>query len=129
MKQLPTNNETDRRLPNYVRIHRRRVGLSQLDLSRILGYQDEFPISKHERFHSTPPLATALGYEIVFRVPVSEIFAGLKDQVEEDIEQRLVELEMRLGQHGAKDRRAAVIARKLEWLCERRNSDQELCLT
>ncbi len=123
MKKLPNNKETERRLPNYVRIHRRRVGLSQRELGQILGYQDEVPISKHERFHATPPLVTALGYEIVFRVPVSEIFAGLKDQVEEDIEQRLVELEISWEQHSARDRRAAMIARKLEWLCERKSTE------
>jgi|HubBroStandDraft_2_1064218.scaffolds.fasta_scaffold327670_2 DNA-binding XRE family transcriptional regulator len=125
MKKLPNNKDRneERRFPNYVRIHRRKVGLSQRELGRVLGYQDEFSISKHEQFHSTPTLVTALGYEIVFRVPVSEIFAGLKDQVEEDIEQRLVELELRLGQRGAGDRRAATIARKLEWLCERKNTE------
>jgi DNA-binding XRE family transcriptional regulator len=123
MKKLLNNNETERRLPNYVRIHRRRVGLSQRELGQILGYQDEFPISKHERFHAVPPLDVALGYEIVFQVPVSEIFAGLKDQVEDDIETRTGKLEARLQQHSIRDRGAMAIARKLECLCERNDSE------
>jgi|SRR5208282_1132742 len=127
MKKLPNNKRKDeeRRFSNYVRIHRRNVGLSQRELGQILGYQNEFPISKHERFYCTPTLVTALGYEIVFQVPVSEIFAGLKDQVEEHIELRLAELETQLGQRGARDRRAATIARKLEWLCERKTLSPE----
>ena len=126
MKKLSNINETDQRLSNYVRVHRRKVGLSQRELGLVLGYQDEFPISKHERFHAVPPLIIALGYEIVFRVPVSEIFAGLKDRVEEDIEDRLAQLELSLGRQSARDRQAAAIARKLEWLCARRDSDYEV---
>lgn len=125
MNKLPNKRVRDeeRRLPNYVRIHRRKVGLSQRELGRILGYQDEVPISRHERFHATPTLITALGYEIVFRIPVSEIFAGLKDLVEEDVERRMIELGTTLGQRGASDPRAAMIARKLEWLSERKSTE------
>jgi DNA-binding XRE family transcriptional regulator len=125
MNKLPnkTVRDEERRLPNYVRIHRRKVGLSQRELGRILGYQNEFPISKHERFHATPTLATALGYEIVFRIPVSEIFAGLKELVEEDVEQRMMELGTTLGKRGVNDPRAAMIARKLEWLSERKGTE------
>jgi DNA-binding XRE family transcriptional regulator len=119
MKTLPNNNEPERRLANYLRIHRRMVGLSQRELGQILGYPDEFPISKHERSHAVPPLVIALGYEIVFRVPVSEIFAGLKDQVERDIEKRTGKLEARLQQNSTQDRGSMAIARKLEWLCAR----------
>src|SRR5229473_1003129 len=109
MSNLITNNATEQRLANYLRVHRRRVGLSQHELGRVLGYQDEGPISRHERFHSMPPLVIALSYEIVFRVPVSEIFAGLRDTVEADIEERLAELENRLQQGSVRDRHAVGI--------------------
>ncbi len=115
----------DRRLANYLRTHRRNVGLTQRELGQILGYCDEGSVSRHERFHATPPLVVALGYEIVFRVPVSEIFAGLRDGVEGDVEERLAALEKNLEQRSAKDRNANAIARKLMWLCERRNSEDE----
>ena len=72
-----------------------------------------------------PPLAVALSYEVIFRVPVSEIFAGLRDDVEDDIEARLTELEETLQKHSARDRHAIAIARKLEWLSERRNMEFE----
>ena len=120
-----TKAQVDQRLPNYLRTHRRNVGLSQRELAKILGQCNEGPVSRHERFRATPSLTVALSYEIVFRVPVSEIFAGLRDKVEEEVEKKLGELEEQLGQRSTKDRNANATARKLMWLSERRNSENE----
>jgi len=120
-----TNAQVNQRLANYLRTHRRNVGLTQRELGQILGYCDEGAVCRHERFHVTPPLVVALGYEIVFRVPVSEIFAGLRDEVEGDVEERLEALEKDLQQCSAKDRNANAIARKLMWFSERRSSEDE----
>lgn len=69
----------------------------------------------------TPPsFLTALGYEIVFRRPASELFPGLYQTVEAGIEARLEALVQKLHQSTAKGRTAAEIARKLEFLCERK---------
>ncbi len=118
--------QEDQRLANYLRTHRRNVGLTQRELGRILGHANEGPVSRHERFRATPSLVVALGYEIVFRVHVSEIFAGLRDEVEEDVETKLVELEEQLGQRSARGRDANATARKLMWLSGRRNLEAEL---
>jgi DNA-binding XRE family transcriptional regulator len=123
MPNLSIQGNTEQRLENYLRIHRRRIGLSQKDLGTALGYEDEAPVSRHESFQKVPPLAVALGYEILFGVPVSEIFAGLKDQVEQQIEIRLSELATGWQQRSAKERGAMTIARKLEWIAMRRNAD------
>jgi hypothetical protein len=69
-----------------------------------------------------PDLPIALGYEIVFRVPVSELFAGLHDEVAVEIEARLATLEERLGRRSARDHDAKATARKLLWLSERKNA-------
>jgi transcriptional regulator with XRE-family HTH domain len=126
MSKLDTAKQSEQRLGNYLRSHRRKAGLSQREIGMALGYDDEGPISRHERYHTVPPLMVALGYEVIFRVPVAEIFAGLRDGVEVAIEQRLAELEDRLQQRSARDRQAVAIARKLEWLCERRSSEFEM---
>ena len=120
-----TKAQVDQRLPNYLRTHRRNVGLTQRELGQILGHCNEGPVSRHERFRATPSLVVALSYEIVFRIPVSEIFAGLRDEVEKDVEKKLVEMEEQLGQRSAKDRNANATARKLMWLSNRRNSEAE----
>jgi hypothetical protein len=93
-----------------------------------LGYSDDIAVYKHERFRVTPPLVVAIGYEIVFRVPLSEIFAGLRDEIEEEIEKRLVEMEDDWGQSSAHDRDANATARKLVWLSERRIVEDESAL-
>ena len=87
----------------------------------MLGYLDEVPISRHEQLSALPSLMVALGYEIVFQVPISEIYAGLRDAIEQDIEERLSELERGLQERSGKDRYAAATARKLEWLAERKS--------
>jgi transcriptional regulator with XRE-family HTH domain len=117
--------QADERISNYLRTHRKRIGLTQLELAKILGFDDESPVSRHERFESTPPLSIAIGYEIVFQVPVAEIFAGLRDRVDKEVENRLRDLGDVLGERGVKERGAISVARKLAWLSERWNAEYD----
>jgi DNA-binding XRE family transcriptional regulator len=109
-------------LANYLRAHRRKTGLTQHDLARVLGYVNRDAVSRHERLESMPSLLIALSYEVLYRVPVSEIFAGLAETVEFNVEAQLAQFEVHLGEQSAGTSRAAAIARKLEWLTERRGS-------
>lgn len=120
MTQL-TNQQSGEPLVNYVRVHRRKAYLSQRELGQMLGYDDEGAIARHERFRSLPPFLIALGYEIVFKIPVSELFPGLKQTMEIGIEKRIAEFEQDLRTKSGLGPQAAVIARKLEWISERRN--------
>jgi len=108
--------ETKGRFVNYLCIYRRRIGFSQRELSDVLGYLDVDTIARHERFLVTPPLEVAIGYEQIFRVPVSELFPGLSEDVAERIGIGLARLEERLGQRSTNDRDALTTARKLTWL-------------
>ena len=110
---------------NDIRIHRRRTGLSQRDIGEVLGYLSEGPAARHEDGRRVPTLKVAIGYELIFRVPVSEIFPDLRDEVGGSVEKRLAQLEERLGQYSAKDRNAMAIARKLTWLYERKTQNVE----
>ncbi len=65
------------RLASYLSSHRKRSGLSQERLGKLLGYPDEGPVSRHERLRSVPPLRIALGYQAIFQIPVSELFPGV----------------------------------------------------
>ena len=109
-------------LTNYLRAHRRKTGLTQRELAQFLGYGTHGAVSRHERIEAVPSLVVALSYQILYQVPVSEIFAGLTETVELDIEAQLVEFESYLGAQSAVGGRADAIARKLEWLSERRSS-------
>jgi DNA-binding XRE family transcriptional regulator len=112
------NPDSKKNLPNYIRIHRRRAGLTQRDLSDLIGFRTE-SIARHEQFHSIPPLQIALGYEIIFHVPISDLFAGLRDEIATDIEPKLAKLEEQLGTRSARGRNSNDIARKLMWLSDR----------
>jgi transcriptional regulator with XRE-family HTH domain len=109
--------------PNVSRLRtlRRRSGLSQKELALILGFRSEATISRHERSDSVPDLLTALGYEVIFRVPLSELFPGLYQTVEAGNEERLAQMEAELHQSTARGRDATPIARKLEFFEERKS--------
>lgn len=112
-------------LANSIRIHRRRTCLSQRELGAVLGYANENAIARHEQRRVVPPLAIAVAYEVVFRIPISEIFVDLRDQVEQEVEARLAQLEDQLGQRSARDWDAVATARKLMWLSQRRDREYE----
>lgn len=108
-------------LNTYLRTHRRKAGLSQRELGNLLGYEDEGAVRRHEKLKTLPPLLIAIGYEVVFKMPVGKLFSGLKETVEKTVEPRILELEEKLQQKSGKGRRASHVAQKLAWLSERRN--------
>jgi transcriptional regulator with XRE-family HTH domain len=105
---------------SYLRAHRRKSGLSQSELADILGLITELQISRHERSVTLPLFLTAISYEIVFQVPIAELFPGIYETVRQNVERRLAEIEGRLHDSTAKGREAGSIARKLEWFSGRR---------
>ncbi len=108
---------------NYLRSHRRTSGLSQRELARIVGYLTRFQVARHEQSSAVPVLMIAIAYEVVFRVPLREIFSGLYRTIEARIEHELDDIEQELHESTVKGRKAEVIARKLEWMWERRNRE------
>lgn len=74
---------SERRLPHYVRHHRKRVGLSQDELAALLGAKCGTKVSRYERFSREPSLVTAFAYQVLFGVPASELLAGTFGRVRE----------------------------------------------
>lgn len=95
--------------------------MSQRELAELVGIIKDHQISTHERSVAIPSLFVALSYQAVFRVPIAELFPGLYETIQAGVEDRLSEMERRLQESTAKGRRAHVVARKLEWLWERKN--------
>jgi transcriptional regulator with XRE-family HTH domain len=115
----------DLELTSYLRSLRRRAGFSQRDLAELIGYLSGDQVSRHERADSLPSLLAAFSYEIVFRVPVADLFPGVYATVKQQIEERLSDLERELGESSAKGRKAPMSARKLEWFNGRNNLTQQ----
>lgn len=98
------------RLPNYLRTHRKRAGLSQDEVSHIVGASGGPKVSRYERGSRRPSLETALAYEAVFGVPVRELFAGVYDEVERHTQRRAIVLANRLRRSSTNARTARKLA-------------------
>ena len=108
-------------IPCRLRTARKRSGLSQAEVANLLGFSEEITVSRHERSVTIPSLLTALGYQVIFRTSISELFPGIYRTVESNIEEQLAKLEEKLHQSTLKGRQAIPIARQLEFLNERKN--------
>src|SRR2546428_13314692 len=71
-----------KRLHNYLLTHRKRFGLTQAEVAFLLGCRHKTKVSDYEQRTRRPMLETALACEVVFGVPVRELFAGMFDEVE-----------------------------------------------
>lgn len=65
-------------------MYRKRAGLSQAELARLLGCRSGAKVSRYERFAREPTLKTALACEAIFQVPVQELFRGVYDDAERE---------------------------------------------
>jgi transcriptional regulator with XRE-family HTH domain len=75
-------------LETYLRTYRRRAGFSQREIAFLLCCRSGSKISRYEQSGRLPNLQTALGYEVIFRVPAKELFAGIFRRVEKKISRR-----------------------------------------
>ena len=110
------------RLENYLRTHRKRSGLTQREIAFLLGWKTGGSLGRYEKRRRLPPLKTALACEEIFGVPVSELFAGIRQAVGRDIEKRRVVLRASLQTKTANLNNARMTAHKLRWLEDREHS-------
>ena len=85
-----------RRLKTYLRTFRKRTGFTQAEVAFLFGWQSSKSITRHEWARREPVLRTVLAYEVLFAAPVSELFAGVYDEVELAIIERAHALYARL---------------------------------
>lgn len=63
-------------LPTYLRLYRRRLGLSATELGILCGDTDGSSISRYEKGVNRPPVEVVMATELVLGVPATELFAG-----------------------------------------------------
>lgn len=90
MESQYQNKHTDR---NKLAWYRRRMGLSQEYVSRLIGYTDRSMLSRFETGRALPSVTTALQLEIVYRVPVAFLFDDLYGRLRNQIRAREVPAE------------------------------------
>jgi transcriptional regulator with XRE-family HTH domain len=101
-------------LENYLRTHRRRLGLTQADVAYLLGVQSSGKVSRYERFARRPALETAVAFEIILGVPVGDLFAGVREDVEYEVKKRARRLRRRLTRRQANRRPLAAVTAILD---------------
>ena len=105
-----------RRLPNYLKAHRKHSGLSQDEVAFLLGVANGAKVSRYEKRRRLPPLKTALACEAIFGVPVAELFAGVREDIRKDIDKRRAALKTRLEAATPDGSAAPMHAHKLRWI-------------
>jgi transcriptional regulator with XRE-family HTH domain len=80
------------RLKTYLRPLRRRTGLTQAELSYLLGLKATGIVSRFEELLRKPSLSVALACQVIFGAPPAEIFPGLFSQVEKEVLRRAYDL-------------------------------------
>lgn len=81
-------NEVKQKHKNALVMYRRRMSLSQKEISRLLGHRDATVLSIYENGRRLPPLETALSLAIILRVPVEFLFPELFDELRSRIRQQ-----------------------------------------
>ncbi len=62
--------------------------MTQKDLAFLLGCQSAASVCQYESHHRVPDLRTALAYQVIFRVPIEDMFPELTREVERDVRER-----------------------------------------
>ena len=73
---------------NHLVVYRRRRGLSQKEVARLLNDTSADMLSRYECGYVLPPLPAALGLEIIYRVPAAFLFPNLYDELRHEIRAR-----------------------------------------
>ena len=73
---------------NKLVLYRKRMGFTQKQVAGLLRQRDTSMVSHYEHGRALPPLAVALGLEIIYRVPVAFLFPAMYDEIREGIRQR-----------------------------------------
>jgi len=119
IKRAHQSQVTTQRLPNYLRAQRRKSGLSQNEVAFLLGRMNGAQVSRYEKRRRLPSIETALACELIFGVPIAELFAGVRDSIGKDIEKRRRELFSKLRTNTLKGSKAQIAAHKVRWLTDR----------
>ena len=80
------------KLPNYLRMFRKRAYFTQDEVSFLLGTVSGTRVSRYEQFSREPGLETILAYGVIFAVPPEQLFAGLYERIEGKVKERATEL-------------------------------------
>ena len=92
-------------LSNFLRINRKRRGLTQEEVAFLLGVKGEsraIKVSRDENSVREASLRAAVAYELIYGKLVSHLFAGLRREIVRDVKIRAKVLLHRRGKQNPK---------------------------
>jgi transcriptional regulator with XRE-family HTH domain len=104
------------RLANYLKTYRKKSGLTQREVAYLLGWKRGEQFVRYEKYQEFPTLPVALGCQAIFKVPVTELFAGTNDSITSEVGARVEMLAAELEKRNDHGKQARSTARKLAWL-------------
>lgn len=102
------------KLPNYLRLQRKRLGFSEREIAFLLGRKGSSQVSRYEHFHQVPPLETAIAYHVIYRTAPPELFGGSYDRIAREIQNRARRLLKKI--ENPPKQGVAAWKKKVEWL-------------
>lgn len=114
------------KIPNYMRTHRKRWGLTQKELARLIGEKSGTQVSRYERLLRKPKLHIALACQVIFGELPHRVFPKLFEKVEEGVIERAYELYQELEKSTTKaaKRKLALLIDVLRRTTGRPNNDK-----
>jgi len=98
-------------LPNYLLTNRKLLALSQAEVAFLLGVNGPSKgstVSRDETHSREPGLRAVLAYELIYGKPARELFAGVYEQVQQEVAQRAKLLTYRKADNGSPKRQEAL---------------------
>ncbi len=81
----------------FVRSHRRKWGLTQVELARLVGLSSRSAVSRIERAERVPTTATIIACGIIFGIAASDLFPSLQKEIEETVQLAVAALQEELA--------------------------------
>ena len=76
-------------LPNYFKTFRKLHGLTQKEMSQLLGYMGGEQISRFECRRKEPTLRVVLAYKVLFDIQIEKLIPGVYREVKSRVHDRL----------------------------------------
>ena len=101
-----------KKLLNYLKMYRKRSGLTQIELAFLSECRDKSAIYLYEKSQRFPKIRILLAYEAIFGISTGQLFAGIFEEVQDETKERAKLLLEQLRKQSP-DR---AIERKMEFL-------------
>jgi transcriptional regulator with XRE-family HTH domain len=81
----------------FVRSYRRKWGLTQVELARLVGLSSRSALSRIERAERVPTTATIIACGIIFGLATCDLFPSLHKEIEEAVQLAATALDRKLA--------------------------------